>query len=62
MPTLAANSPLRRTIYPRPLTALLLVAFLLNYIDRQVIFSVFPLLQTDFRLSPSSLTVWEQHF
>src|SRR5438128_3572998 len=37
------------------LIALLWVVGLLNYLDRQVIFSVFPLLQSEFRLSDAEL-------
>jgi len=55
MSTLAPNPALRRSFYPWLLTALLLVAFLLNYLDRQAIFAIFPLLQADFGLSSIQL-------
>ena len=55
MSALAAISEPRRSLYPWLLTILLLLAFLLNYLDRQVIFAIFPLLQTDFGLSAVQL-------
>jgi len=55
MSALAATSEPRRSLYPWLLTILLLLAFLLNYLDRQVIFAIFPLLQTDFGLSAVQL-------
>lgn len=41
--------------YPWVLVALLWVVWMLNYVDRQLIFSVFPLLQVNFNLSPVQL-------
>jgi MFS transporter, Spinster family, sphingosine-1-phosphate transporter len=42
--------------------ALLWVVWLLNYLDRQVIFSVFPLLQTELKLSPMQLGLISSSF
>src|SRR5688572_20024988 len=42
-------------VFAWALVALLWVVALLNYIDRQVIFSVFPLLKADLRLSDLQL-------
>ncbi|MEN6535879.1 MAG: MFS transporter, partial [Bryobacteraceae bacterium] len=44
-----------RTRYAWAVVALLWVVAALNYVDRQVIFSVLPLLQTDLNLSPAQL-------
>jgi MFS family permease len=45
----------RRAAYPWLLVALLWVVAALNYVDRQVIFSLFPLLRTDLHLSSMQL-------
>lgn len=45
----------RRSIYPWVLVGLLWVVAALNYVDRQVIFSLFPLLRTDLHLSSVQL-------
>ncbi len=49
----AADRPSRR--YGRYALALLLAVNLLNYIDRQVLFAVFPLIKTDLSLSDTAL-------
>ena len=41
--------------YRRYALGLLLAVNLLNYIDRQVLFAVFPLIKTDLNLSDTSL-------
>jgi len=41
--------------YPRYALALLLAVNLLNYIDRQVLYAVFPLIKADFQLSDTAL-------
>jgi MFS family permease len=48
--------------YAWVVVALLWFTFLLNYIDRQVIFSVFPLLKTDFKLSDFELGLLSTSF
>jgi MFS family permease len=50
---LNARSPL--VSYGRSALALLLAVNLLNYIDRQVLYAVFPLVKADFRLSDTAL-------
>lgn len=45
----------RTSNYPRYALALLLVVNLLNYIDRQVLYAVFPLIKADFNLSDTAL-------
>jgi MFS family permease len=47
------NSP--SSVYPRYALALLLAVNLLNYIDRQVLYAVFPLIKADFSLSDTAL-------
>jgi MFS transporter, Spinster family, sphingosine-1-phosphate transporter len=48
--------------YAWVVVGLLWFAFLLNYIDRQVIFSVFPLLKSDFKLSDFELGLLSTSF
>jgi MFS family permease len=58
-------SPARREgkpIYPWVLVALLWFICLLNYLDREVIFSVFPLLQPDLKLSDLELGLLSTSF
>jgi MFS family permease len=43
------------SVYPRYALALLLAVNLLNYIDRQVLYAVFPLIKADFHLSDTAL-------
>jgi len=45
----------RPSAYPRYALALLLTVNLLNYIDRQVLYAVFPLIKADFSLSDTAL-------
>lgn len=45
----------RSSSYPRYALALLLAVNLLNYIDRQVLYAVFPLIKADFALSDTAL-------
>jgi MFS family permease len=47
------NTP--SSAYPRYALALLLAVNLLNYIDRQVLYAVFPLIKADFSLSDTAL-------
>jgi MFS family permease len=51
-----------RSIYPWILVALLWFVFLLNYLDRQVIFSVFPLLQQNLKLTDLELGLLSTSF
>src|SRR5581483_10253146 len=40
---------------PWGIVVFLSVAFVINYIDREVVFAIFPLLQRDLRFSPTQL-------
>ncbi len=49
------TNEIRSTTYPRFALALLLAVNLLNYIDRQILYAVFPLIKSDFQLSDTAL-------
>ncbi len=51
-----------KPVYPWVLVALLWFIFLLNYLDREVIFSVFPLLQSNLKLSDLELGLLSTSF
>lgn len=51
-----------KSVYPWVLVALLWFVFLLNYLDRQVIFSVFPLLQKNLKLTDLELGLLSASF
>jgi MFS transporter, Spinster family, sphingosine-1-phosphate transporter len=51
----ARQQPVSGSLYPWICVALLSVVWLLNYLDREVIFSVFPLLQKEMKLSSVEL-------
>ena len=51
-----------KSVYPWVLVALLWFVFLLNYLDRQVIFSVFPLLQQNLKLTDLELGLLSTSF
>jgi MFS family permease len=51
-----------KSIYPWILVALLWFVFLLNYLDREVIFSVFPLLQRNLKLTDPELGLLSTSF
>jgi MFS transporter, Spinster family, sphingosine-1-phosphate transporter len=53
---------MRKSRYPWMVVALLWFTFLLNYLDRQAIFSVFPLLQSDLKLSDLDLGLLSTSF
>ncbi len=58
-------SPARRwgkPVYPWVLVAILWFIFLLNYLDREVIFSIFPLLQSNLKLSDLELGLLSTSF
>src|SRR5579875_990999 len=46
---------MRRSLHPWLVVALLWVVIVVNYIDRQLIYSVFPLIKTDMKLSDVEL-------
>jgi len=52
----------RKSVYPWVLVGLLWFIFLLNYLDREVIFSVFPLLQQNLKLSDLELGLLSTSF
>jgi MFS family permease len=54
--------PSGKSIYPWVLVALLWFVFLLNYLDREVIFSVFPLLQRNLKLTDLELGLLSTSF
>jgi MFS family permease len=59
---MSAERPAGKSIYPWILVGLLWFIFLLNYLDRQVIFSVFPLLQQNLKLSDLELGLLSTSF
>jgi MFS family permease len=59
---MSAGRPAGKSIYPWVLVALLWFVFLLNYLDREVIFSVFPLLQRNLKLSDLELGLLSTSF
>jgi MFS family permease len=59
---MSAGRPAGKPVYPWVLVALLWFVFLLNYLDRQVIFSVFPLLQQNLKLTDLELGLLSTSF
>jgi MFS family permease len=59
---MSAGRPAGKSIYPWVLVALLWFVFLLNYLDREVIFSVFPLLQRNLKLTDLELGLLSTSF
>lgn len=59
---MSAGRPADKSVYPWILVALLWFVFLLNYLDRQVIFSVFPLLQKNMKLTDLELGLLSTSF
>lgn len=59
---MSAGRETSKPLYPWVLVALLWFAFLLNYLDRQVIFSVFPLLQQNLKLTDLELGLLSTSF
>ncbi len=59
---MSAERAASKPIYPWVLVALLWFIFLLNYLDREVIFSVFPLLQKNLKLTDLELGLLSTSF
>ncbi len=59
---MSAEHATGKSIYPWVLVALLWFIFLLNYLDREVIFTVFPLLQKNLKLSDVELGLLSTSF
>lgn len=59
---MSAERATGRTIYPWVLVALLWFIFLLNYLDREVIITIFPLLQKNLKLSNLELGLLSTSF
>ena len=59
---MSAERAARKSTYPWVLVALLWFIFLLNYLDREVIFAVFPLLQRNLKLSDLELGLLSTSF
>jgi MFS family permease len=59
---MSAGRAANRSFYPWVLVALLWFIFLLNYLDREVIFTVFPLLQKNLKLSDLELGLLSTSF
>ena len=52
---MSRSGPAGKSIYPWILVGLLWFVFLLNYLDREVVFSLFPLLQQNLKLTDLEL-------
>ncbi len=59
---MSAGRAAERSVYPWVLVALLWFIFLLNYLDREVIFSIFPLLQRNLKLTDLELGLLSTSF
>jgi MFS family permease len=59
---MSAEKAAGRSVYPWVLVALLWFIFLLNYLDREVIFAIFPLLQKNMKLSSLELGLLSTSF
>ena len=49
------TTEMKSSTYPRKVLVLIFCLSLFNYIDRQVLYAVFPLLKADLRLSDAEL-------